>query len=61
MLLGQKLDGDDPSVIYIGVGELESAYEEDFTNEIVDMKYTASEWVIKLFINTVTMYLLKLT
>ena len=46
MLFGAKLDSDDADASYLLVGDIESAYDEDFTNEKVDMYYNMSKLMI---------------
>ena len=46
MLFGAKLDSDDADASYLLVGDIESAYDEDFTNERVDMYYNMSKLMI---------------
>ena len=43
MLYAGKLDDDDEDATYLGPGDIESAYDEDFTTERVDMHYTMSK------------------
>ena len=42
MLYAAELDGDDEDATYLGPGDIESAFNEDFSNERVDMHYTMS-------------------